>query len=216
MIQNDVLLRTLLYSTLTRYGSSYKLQIKLNEKKFMDELSHFADQWKKYNPEHKVERYGLSITSLDGEFSGIPDLDSLRRYNKENATNYTELDFVKKTPLYEKVKDCLAHFEPYVRRSHVIKLGTGGFFPMHRDANGIDIPSFRLFIPLQRCNPPTMYFILDNSVLRFEQGYVYFIDTCLEHVLFNASYTDEACFIVLNIELTEESVNSVLSNKAIK
>jgi hypothetical protein len=216
MIQNSVFLRNLLYSALTRYGSSYKLKIKLNEKKFMDELSDFADQWKKYNPEHKVERYGLSITSLDGEFYGIPDLDSLLRYNKAHSTNYTELDFVKKTPLYEKVKECFAHFEPYVCRSHVIKLGTGGFFPMHRDANEIDIHSFRLFIPLQRCNPHTMHFILDNKVLRFEHGSVYFIDTCLEHVLFNASYTDEAYFIVLNIELTEESVNSVLANKAIK
>lgn len=216
MIEANVITRMMLYSALTRFGASYKLKIKLNEKKFMSDLTIYENAWKKYNPRHKVERYGLSITSLDGDFTGIPDLDSLLQYNRENNTTFTELDFVKKTPLYDYAIDALKHFEPHVCRSHVIKLTTGGFFPMHRDANDIDIKSFRLFIPLLNCNPPTMHFILDNKSLNFEYGYVYFIDTCLEHLLFNASYSQSAFFIVANIELTTVSVQAVLDNKAIR
>lgn len=216
MIQSDIFMRMLLYSTLTRYGSCYKLRIKLNEKKFMNDLVFYNDLWKKYNSRHKVERYGLSITSLDGEFSGIPDLDSLLQYNKEHNTTYTELDFTKKTALYTSAIDVLKYFEPYVCRTHVIKLATGGFFPIHRDANEVDIKSFRLFIPLQACNPPSMYFILNNKFLNFEYGYVYFIDTCLEHLLFNASYSHDSYFIVSNIALIDKSVQMVLDNKYIK
>lgn len=216
MIQSSLLLNTLLYSVLTRYGSCYRLTSNLNEKKVISELKPFDNEWKKYNPRHRVERYGLSITSLDGNFSGIPDLDSLLQYNRENQTHYTELDFTKKTQVYDKVSGCLGLFEPYLCRSHVIKLCNGGFFPMHRDANDIDIYSFRLFIPLQNCNPPTMFFILNKEILNFEYGYLYFIDTCLEHVVFNASYSKEATFIVANIKLTNESVQLVLDNKAIR
>jgi hypothetical protein len=216
MIDNLLLPNVLLYSVLTRYGSFYRLNLKLNEKKILNDLSLFDDKWKKYNPRFQVERYGLSITSLDGEFSGVPDLDSLLQYNRENNTSYTELDFKEKTLLYEKVADCLKYFDSHLCRSHIIKLGNGGFFPMHRDANEIGIYSFRLFIPLQNCNSPSMFFILNNQILNFEYGYVYFIDTCLEHVVFNASYTKEALFIVANIKLTNDSVQIVLDNKAIR
>lgn len=216
MMKTETFTRMMLYSALTRYGSSYKLRVRLNEKKFMSDLELFTEQWKKYNPRHKVERYGISITSLDGGFSGTPDLDSILQYNRENNTNFSELDFVEKTPLYHHCSDVLKYFEPYVGRSHVIKLGTGGFFPMHRDANDIDIKSFRLFIPLQACNSPTMHFILDNRTLNFEYGYVYFIDTCLEHLLFNASYSRDAYFIVANIALTKDSVQAVLDNKDVR
>ena len=49
--------------------------------------------WVPYNPREKIERYGCSITSLDGNDSGIPDLDSVLEYNFENATTYEEKDF---------------------------------------------------------------------------------------------------------------------------
>ena len=45
--------------------------------------------WVKYNPRKDgYNRYGLSVTSADGGFSGIPDLDSLREYNKINGTTF--------------------------------------------------------------------------------------------------------------------------------
>ena len=35
--------------------------------------------WKPYNPRKNINRYGLSVTSLDGGYSGIPDLGKLSK-----------------------------------------------------------------------------------------------------------------------------------------
>src|SRR6056300_1573327 len=66
----------------------------------MDELEQFEDKWQPYNRKKPNNRFGLSITSLDGGLSGIPDLDSLLEYNKENGTAYGERDFKTFTDVY--------------------------------------------------------------------------------------------------------------------
>ena len=48
------------------------------------DLDNFSEHWKPYNPKKHPGREGLSVTSLDGGFSGIPDLDSIREYCIEN------------------------------------------------------------------------------------------------------------------------------------
>ena len=58
-----------------------------DEKQLMEEMEIFKDDWKPYNLRKSHQRWGLSITSLDGGLSGIPDLDSLYEYNKKNGTN---------------------------------------------------------------------------------------------------------------------------------
>ena len=81
------------YQTLTQYGNFIELDVTTNA----EQLVSWADtfDWVKYNPRKDVNRWGLSITSLDGGLSGVPDLDSLYEYNKEHNTNYTEKDFNK-------------------------------------------------------------------------------------------------------------------------
>ena len=55
--------------------------------------------WVQYNPRKINKRQGLSVTSLDGGFSGVPDLDSLREYNLENGTQYNESNFKARTSI---------------------------------------------------------------------------------------------------------------------
>ena len=55
-----------------------------NAKKVKEELKLFDNDWKKYNPNKLNNRWGLSITSIDGGLSGIPDLTSLRDYEIQN------------------------------------------------------------------------------------------------------------------------------------
>ena len=64
-----------LYSTLTRFGDYYPLNLTGNAN-IIEELNNNFD-WVKYNPRKNINREGLSITSLDGGLSGKPDLDSL-------------------------------------------------------------------------------------------------------------------------------------------
>ncbi len=105
--------------------------------------------WVQYNPRKSINRKGLSVTSLDGGFSGIPDLDSLREYNILNNTNYTELDFKNRTSIINHIPELnqLLDAFPDHGRCHFLKLDQGGFFPPHRD-NGTSssLPfTFRLF-----------------------------------------------------------------------
>ena len=77
-----------LYQNLTAYGTMYETRYTMsNVDKFVDWTEENFD-YVRYNPRKEIDRWGLSITSLDGGLSGTPDLDSLPNYNKENNTQY--------------------------------------------------------------------------------------------------------------------------------
>ena len=67
----------------------------------MEELKPYNNDWKPYNVRKPNNRWGLSITSLDGGLSGIPDLDSLYEYNKDNNVEITNQDIKTYTSVYE-------------------------------------------------------------------------------------------------------------------
>ena len=134
-----------LYQNLTAYGNVYPLVHGIENAHTIIDWTESNFKYVRYNPRTQNERYGLSVTSLDGELSGVPDLDSLPRYNKENNTTYHETDFCKFTPVYEnkKLKQVLEPIKDDIFRTHIIKLKPGGFFPPHRDTNFILNITFR-------------------------------------------------------------------------
>jgi len=168
--------------------------------------------WKQYQP-HKTgnNRYGISVTSLDGEFSGTPDLYSLLEYNKMKGTNYTETDFKKRTNLVDLIPELnpfLDFFEPALGRAHFLRLGKGGFFPPHRDNGAMaDVPTFRILVPINNMKIHDMKWIQEEQVLRLDMGSVYFINTTRLHSLF--SYVDDCIMLVLNVLGTEEMLNKM-------
>ena len=85
-----------------------------------------------------------------------------------------------------------------------------GMFPPHRDQYTRELNSFRLFLPIYGCNPPNTYFILDDKILNFEHGRVYFLNTCKVHTVFTTC--DTSLFVVANVILSEYSVDAVLNN----
>ena len=202
-----------LFDTLTRYGDFYALKHRINPEK-IKELELYKDAWVRYNPRKNIERYGLSITSLDGGLSGIPDLDSIREYNKKHGLQLDEPNFNVKTELWPLVSDCLEPFEKHLGRTHFIRMPPGGHFPPHRDQYSRNFSTFRLFIPLQHCNPPHTYFLLENEVLKFEHGHAYFINTCKEHALFTMDL--ESLFIVANVLINEDSIDQVLQHLLVR
>ena len=84
---------------LSSLGDIVPLDFTIDIKKLKDELSLFDNDWKQYNPRKPNNRQGLSITSLDGGLSGVPDLDSLFEYNKQNGTEISEVNINVKTPV---------------------------------------------------------------------------------------------------------------------
>ena len=55
--------------------------------KLLDELKPFEKDWKRYNYNTKKpnNRWGLSVTSIDGGLHGIPDLSSLRDWQTQTG-----------------------------------------------------------------------------------------------------------------------------------
>jgi len=199
--------KDILYSYLTIYGIQSELNIKMkNSEKFIDWTEDNFD-YVRYNPRKPIDRWGLSITSFDGGLSGIPDLDSLGEYCKENNCYLEESDFNVPTKVYKKSRDLQKVLEPFkgnFYRTHILKLNPSGYFPKHRDLRRTNFNNFRLIIPLK--NPCT--FIIEDKILNWELGRMYFIDTSKVHYLFNAT-SNPSYWLVLNVELTEEVFKKV-------
>jgi hypothetical protein len=220
-----------LLTRIALYGDVIPLTFKLDYKKFEEGLKKYNNKWVQYNPRKNIPRYGLSITSLDGGFSGIPDLDSLKEYNDQHNLNLDEPDIKTLTPMWPYVESVLSKFKNHLGRTHLIKKSAGGQFPSHRDGYEREIKSFRLFLPIYNCNPPFNYFILDNKILNFEHGRLYFLNTLKEHIVITSARGGppsggpdntknfipgggdlQSMYIVANINLNEESTDLVLHN----
>ena len=196
------------YNSLLSFGDLIPLKLKCDVKKLFDETEEFV--YLKYNPRKDIERYGLSITSLDGSLNGI-DLDSIKEYNKENNTEYDELSFNKFTKVYHtssEIQKIVEPFKNHIGRSHILSLQEGGYFPPHRD-----LPvyveqqnSLRILVPLKGCNPPDMYFMYEDKPLHFEHGRAYLLNTNKSHNLFSFKGSE---MIVLNIKTNEEVYNII-------
>ena len=200
------------YSTITGYGKQIPLKYKFDSEKFVD-WTEQNFQYVQYNPRKDINRQGLSITSLDGGLSGRPDLDSIYEYNREHGTNYTERDFKTTTPVYnDECKKLLGRFENHLFRTHILRLGEGGFFPPHRDLRGDRFHSIRLICPLKNITPPSTIFCLDdNKPLQWEKGRLYFLDTAVLHYIFNMN-VDPSYWLVANVDLNQDSLDGVVSN----
>jgi len=203
-----------LYQTFCMFGDQIKLNQRFNSEKFIN-WTETNFKYVKYNPRKEVNRWGLSLTSLNGDVDGIPDLDSLREYNKENNTTLKESDFNVFTPVieYPDIKEIIEPWKKDLFRSHILKLGSGGFFPPHRDIYYQNSESFRLIAPLKHTSNG-VYFILDEKILNWQLGSLYYVNTAKSHSLFNATF-EPSYWLVLNVRLNSSSMDNVLKNMAI-
>lgn len=164
--------------------------------------------WVKYNPRKEVQRWGASLTSLDGSVEGVPDLDSLYEYNTINGTRYFEPDFKTPTPQFKPFDFLLESYD--LGRSHIIRLGLGGFFPYHRDS---DRDSFRLIYTIRNCHDTNLVWIQNSQVLKLRDHAWYYVNTKMIHSVFSFFGCE---FAVFNVITTEKSQKSLLRHMAIK
>lgn len=201
----------MLMATLTDFIVNYGDVVELDfpnwdVKRAMDILNKHPG-WKTYQP-HKpgYNRFGLSVTSLDGGFSGEPDLSSLREYQQLTGKSYWEADFKKRTNIVEfipEINPLLDYFEPCLGRTHFLKLDKGGFFPPHRDNGAIvAVPTFRILVPIHNFGINDMKWIQDEKILNLRLGTTYFINTTKIHSIF--SFVDNCVMLVLNVVWTKE------------
>ncbi|MBC7766382.1 hypothetical protein H7Y21_00060 [Arenimonas sp.] len=196
------------------YGDVIPLKFTPIEENISELLSPFENDWKHYNPKKPdIKRYGLSITSLDGLLTGLPDLDSIKEYNAIHGLRLGEESFDKKTIVHESSKSLInltSSFEN-VGRSHFIKFGIGGFFPYHRDGNfRLPAKSFRVFSLAQGHNKADFIWLMENKRLEIIERKWYVINTFKEHCVF--SFTDKTIITVLNIPVSTGNINSIIDN----
>lgn len=203
------------YLTLAGYGDFIEMGLGINNPKEVVDWTEENFEYVKYNPRKQINRWGLSITSLDGGLSGRPDLDSF--YAVDPSTKPTELDIKVPTPVYEhpEIKKLCEHFQPFVGRSHFLKIPPGGYFPPHRDFKSTELDSFRIIVPMLNFEYPRFTFILEDKVLPWNAGKAYFLNTAKAHHLFNCGGGD-SYWIVLNIETTKESIMRVIEHMAVR
>lgn len=199
------------YERLLSYGDVIQLSINCNPYLLKQEVAAFPfrqyNSFKTNNP-----RYGLSITSIDGNLNG-DDLESLSEL-KNIGKIYDEMSFSSLTDVYyssKQIQNIVGEFKPFLGRTHILNLKKGGFFPPHRDDFGSEEQnSFRILVPLLDCNPPNHYFMYEDKILNFNHGYCYFINTNKSHSLF--SFSDESLMVVINVQACKESYDIVLNN----
>jgi hypothetical protein len=174
--------------------------------KIMEELDQFKNDWKPYNLKKPNNRWGLSITSLDGKLSGIPDLDSLYEYNKHNNTNINNQDINTYTEVYKNMptlQNIIEPWKPWLGRCHFLKLNAGGFFPEHYDINKLDYSydDIRLIAFVNNTSKYTMKFLYEDQLIEVENGSLYWFNASKRHSVF--SMQDDCIMIVFCLKFDE-------------
>ena len=200
------------------YGDVIPLGFQPLEQNLPQLLKEFDKDWVQYNSNKPdIRRKGLSITSLDGGMTGIPDLDSVREYNLKHGKTLRESDFNIRTPVAQVSKNLklvLDGLDP-IGRTHLIKLDSGGFFPPHRDG-GTKMPaaSFRIFATVQHANENEFVWLQEDRQLLFEPQRFYVVNTFKKHSVF--SFVNSCTFLVVNVPATKQNIQFMLENMSVK
>lgn len=190
-----------------------------NSKKLMNEIEPYEMHWQPYNRRKPNNRFGLSITSLDGGFSGIPDLDSLSEYNRVNNTNINNGDINTYTSLYDnspELQKIIEPWKPWLGRCHYLKLNAGGYFPEHYDINKTeyDYDEIRLIGFVNNCDKHTLKFVYEDKVFESADGKLYFFNANKRHSVF--SMTDNCIMLVMCLHFNEDLFSTLINEYKVK
>ena len=190
-----------------------------NSRLVMEGLDQFSNDWKPYNLKKPNNRWGLSITSLDGGLSGIPDLDSLYEYNKRNNVEITNHDIKEYTNVYKAIPELqkiIEPWKPWLGRCHFLKLNSGGFFPEHYDLNKLDFSyeDTRLIAFVNNTDKSTMKFLYEDTVMNVREGTLYWFNASKRHSVFSMS--DNCIMIVFCLKFDYELYKTIIEQYKLK
>jgi hypothetical protein len=185
----------------------------------IDELEQFEDKWQPYNRKKPNNRFGLSITSLDGGLSGIPDLDSLYEYNKLHNTTINNQDINVYTEVYDKMptlQNIIEPWKPWLGRCHFLKLNAGGYFPEHYDINKLDYSydDVRLIAFVNNNDKYGMKFLYEDTLLDVKEGSLYWFNASKRHSVF--SMQDDCIMIVFCLKFDEKLFETMIKQYRMK
>lgn len=200
------------YTRLHTMGDWLEMQ-NFDSNKIMHDLEMWKDSWQPYNRKKPNNRFGLSITSLDGGLGGIPDLDSLYEYNKIHGTDVKNHDIKTYTPVYDSsiaLQKIIEPWKPWLGRCHFLKLNAGGYFPEHYDINKLDYAydEIRLVGFVNNTSKYTMKFLYEDNLLDVQNGSLYWFNANKRHSVF--SMTDDCIMLVFCLKFDEHLFEKVI------
>jgi hypothetical protein len=199
-----------LFQQLHVYGDIIPLKLSIDLNQIDEELKFFANRWVQYNPEKAYNpRHGLSLTSLDGGMTGVPDLFSIYEWSKQTGKKVSERDFNVPTEAYSRCHSVHALFQPFmpnVGRCRLVRFQPGGHFPPHRDGSvNYQIPDyFRILVPLNRTGDDRFHFVHDGKLVNYEPGRPYLFNALKTHSV--VSFESDVVTLAMSVALKQETV----------
>lgn len=212
---HEELERASLWNSLVNLGSFVKTKWKINHFLVETQLEQFNNNWCPYNVKKDTvnNRWGLPITSQSGDVIDNYHLNSFGYMQKYHNIEMKEENFRTPTQVYYNipdVKQLVDVFNPDIGRIHFLRIDRGGFFPPHRDFHGVSPEYFRLLTVFGRCSPENYVQMIDGHPIYPEAGYVYFVNTQLDHSVF--SFSNNLYALILTIKLNERNYNLIINN----
>ena len=160
-----------------------------NSKKLLEEIKPFDGDWKRYNPKKPNNRWGLSVTSIDGGLHGVPDLTSLRDWEIQTGQEIHNHDIIVPTPVYKESKELQKILEPWARwlgRCHFLRMDRGSFFPDHFDVNkhNFEYEEIRL-VRFVNANEYHFKWIYDDKLIKGNSGSLWYFNGNKRHSVFS-------------------------------
>lgn len=207
--------RALLWNSLVNLGKKVKTKWHFDYTQVEQQLTQFSNNWCPYNVRKDTvnNRWGLPVTSQSGDIMDNYHLNSFGYMKKYHNTELSEDNFKTPTVVCDniiEVKKLIDVFSPDIGRVHFLRIDKGGYFPPHRDFHGLSPEYFRLVSIFGRNSPENYGFILDGELIYPESGYLYFMNTQLDHSLF--SFSDNLYALILTVKLNERTHELIMNN----
>ena len=203
------------WNSLVNLGPFVKTKWHLSPTTVESQLEQFKDNWCPYNVKKDTvnNRWGLPVTSHTGDVMDNYHLNSFGYMQKYHDIEMKEENFITPTAVYHAIpdiKNLVDVFAPDIGRVHILRIDKGGFFPPHRDFQGISPEYFRLLTVFGRCSPENYVQMVDGRPLYPEAGWTYFMNTQLDHSVF--SFSDNLYALILTVKLNERTHDMILKN----
>ncbi len=186
--------------------------------KLLEELKPFKNDWKKYNPTKINNRWGLSVTSIDGGLHGVPDLASLRDWELQTGEVVHNHDLNVPTPVWEQcptLQQILEPWKPWLGRCHFLRMDRGSFFPEHFDINKEDYSYDEVrFVGFVKCNEYDFKWIYDDKVIKGRPGTLWYFNGNKRHSVF--SFKDDMILLVMCLKFDKDLFKKILDYGKVK
>tara|TARA_B100000900_G_scaffold403335_1_gene410301 strand:- start:155 stop:796 length:642 start_codon:yes stop_codon:yes gene_type:complete len=186
--------------------------------RLLEELKPFEKDWKRYNPKKPNNRFGLSVTSIDGGLHGIPDLTSLRDWEIQTGEQIHNHDLNVPTDVYKNcptLQAILEPWKPWLGRCHFLRMDRGSFFPEHFDINKEDYSYDEVrFIGFVKCNEYDFKWIYDDKVIKGNPGTLWYFNGNKRHSVF--SFKDGIILLVMCLKFDKDLFQKMLEYGKVK